>query len=61
MNDVERKGDECIGELGDNVEGENEANWNGEKTSRAKGAKKTYEGPSKYSKKSFLTSDEIPK
>ena len=50
MDDVERKGDGCIGELDGNIEGENEAIWNGEKSSRAKGAKKTYKGPSKYSK-----------
>ena len=48
MNEVERKSGEGIGELGgSNVKGENEAILNGEKTSRAKEAKKTYKGPSK--------------
>jgi hypothetical protein len=40
MNDVERKGDECIGELSGNVEGENEAIWNGEKRLGQKGLRK---------------------
>lgn len=50
MDDIERKGDGCIGELGGNIEGDNEAIWNGVNTSTVKGVKKTYDGPSKYSK-----------